>query len=417
MKKIILIIALLFISLNSYSQDKSWKINGQFQLRTELDGRDFSNKTYPPIFTSLRSRASVEKEIGDKFNFFVEIQDSRVFGEEASTTANSRNIDLHQGYVWFKNFVTAPISIQAGRFEMIYGTERFIGALGWNYVGRSFNGARLRIGKESKTDLFAITTKNSIPYIGAPTPAVYPYPSGSDSSSSLYGVWSNIKSDEKNMFDLFGYYELNRKKSNGTDNDIARMTLGLNHRGSYDMLSTVFEAAYQFGKLSALDISAYLFSLQLNYGNKNVKLGVGADILSGNDAANFSNNNTFATPFATNHKFYGYMDYFLNIPVDTKNLGLNDMYMSINYNADGIPLSASFMAHNFISNKKSSGDENGFGQEVDLTLKYQFIKEVMVMWGGSIFLPGDLMKRNFYTGNGSRDDAAFWSYIMITTNL
>jgi hypothetical protein len=75
------------------------------------------------------------------------------------------------------------------------------------------------------------------------------------------------------------------------------------------------------------------------------------------------------------------------------------------------------MAHNFTSNRKSSGDENGFGQEFDLTLKYQFIKEVVVTWGGSIFLPGDLMKRNFYTANGSRDDDAFWSYIMITTNL
>ncbi|MBS1493519.1 MAG: alginate export family protein [Bacteroidetes bacterium] len=417
MKKTFITIVLLLITVNLYSQDKDWKIGGQIQLRTELDGRDFSNATYPPIFTSLRSRLFVEKYITDKFNFYVEVEDSRVFGEEATTTANSKNIDLHQGYVWFKNFVEAPISVQAGRFEMSYGTERFIGALGWNYVGRSFDGARVRFGKENKTDLFAITTKNSVPYIASGNPANYPYPSGKDSSSSLYGLWSNIKSGEKSTFDVFGYYEINRKKSNGTDNDISRMTLGMNYRGNYDMLSTVFEGAYQFGKLSTLDVSAYLLSLQLNYGNKNVKVGVGADILSGNDAMNFSNNNTFATPFATNHKFYGYMDYFLNIPGDTKNLGLNDMYASINYAADKIPLTASLMAHNFMSNKKNIDSENGFGQEFDLTLKYQFIKEVMVTWGGSIFLPGDLMKRNFNTANGSRDDAAFWSYIMITTNL
>jgi len=27
------------------------------------------------------------------------------------------------------------------------------------------------------------------------------------------------------------------------------------------------------------------------------------------------------------------------------------------------------------------------------------------------------MKRNFNSVNGAREDAAFWSYIMITTNL
>lgn len=418
MKKITVFILLcLSISINLYSQDKDWKVSGQIQLRTELDGRDFSNKTYPPIFTSLRSRLSVQKEISNKFNFFVEVQDSRVFGEEASLTANSKNIDLHQGYVWFTNFVKAPVSIQAGRFEMSYGTERFIGALGWNYVARSFDGARFRIGSENKTDLFAITTKNSVPYIGSGNPSNYPYPSGTDSSSSLYGLWSNIKSGENNTFDVFGYYEINRKKSDGTNNDISRMTLGVNHKGNYDKLSTIFEGAYQFGKLSTTDVAAYLISLQANYGTKIFKGGVGADILSGNEVTNFSNNNTFATPFATNHKFYGYMDYFLNIPGDTKNLGLNDYYISLNYNPESIPLSTSLTGHYFMSNKKNSFAEDAFGQEFDLTLKYQFIKEVMVTWGGSIFLPGDIMKRNFNTVNGVRDDAAFWSYIMITTNL
>ncbi len=417
MKKTFIIIAFLLSAMSAYSQDKDWKIGGQIQLRTELDGRDFSNKTYPHIFTSLRSRLYVEKNITDKFNFYVEVQDSRVFGEEASLTANSKNIDLHQGYVWFKNFVDAPISVQAGRFEMSYGTERFIGALGWNYVGRSFDGARVRFGKENKTDIFAITTKNSVPYITSGNAANYPYPSGADSSSSLYGLWSNIKSGEKNTFDVFGYYEINRKKSDGTNNDISRMTLGLNHRGNYDSFSTVFEGAYQFGKLSSTDVAAYLLSLQVNYGSKVFKAGLGADILSGNSVTDFSNNNTFATPFATNHKFYGYMDYFLNIPGDTKNLGLNDLYMSLNYSSEKIPLTASLMGHYFMSNKKNSADENSFGQEFDLTLKYQFLKEVALTWGGSIFLPGDLMKRNFNTANGAREDAAFWSYIMITTNL
>ncbi len=407
----------MFISINLYSQDKSWKVNGQIQLRTELDGRDFSNKTYPPIYTNLRSRVSVEKEISDKFNFFVEIQDSRLFGEEASLTANLRNIDLHQGYVLFKNFISAPVSLQIGRFEMNYGTERFIGALGWNYVGRSFDGARIRFGSENKTDVFAMTTKNSVPYINGATPSVYQYPSGTDSSSSLYGLWSNIKFNEKNIFDVFGYYEIDRKKSDGINNNISRATLGANYKGNFDKFSTIFEGAYQFGKLSSLNVAAYLLSLQLNYGTKILKGGIGADILSGNEVTDYTSNNTFATPFGTNHKFYGYMDYFLNIPVDTKNQDLNDYYVNVNFNPEAIPLNTSLAAHYFSLNKKNITAENVLGEEFDLTIKYQFLKEVTVTWGGSIFLPGDIMKRNFDSANGKRDDPAFWSYIMITTNL
>jgi len=417
MSQIIYTIGILIIPGNLYSQEKNWKVSGQIQLRTELDGRDFSDETYPPVFTSLKSRLSVEKDVTDKFSFYLDVQDSRVFGEETSLTSNSKNLDLHQGYIWFKNFIEAPIAVQAGRFEMIYGTERFIGALGWNYVGRSFDGARIRFGSVNKTDLFAITTKNSVPYIATGNFSNYPYPAGKDSSSSLYGLWSNVKSDNKNEFDIFGYYEVNRKKSDGLNNDISRTTLGINYKGTLDKFSTILEVAYQFGNLSSLNVSAYLLSLQLNYDTKIFKAGLGTDFLSGNKISAMGSNNTFAVPFGTNHKFYGYMDYFNNIPVDTKNLGLNDFYFSLYYYPENFPLNTSLVSHYFIANQKNLYDERVYGNEIDLTVKYQFVKEAAITWGGSIFLPGDIMKRNFILGNERRDAPSFWSYIMITTNL
>ena len=78
--------------------------------------------------------------------------------------------------------------------------------------------------------------------------------------------------------------------------------------------------------------------------------------------------------------------------------------------------------HQFIFNKSanvtvsrntSPTEENNFGQEVDLTVKYAFIKGTTLVWGGSVFFLGNLMKDLFHP----REDVAYWTYLMITANL
>ena len=102
MKRIIFI--LVFTSVLSFAQNENddWKFSGQIQLRSEIDGRDFRHRTHPLTFASLRTRVGVEKTFMDKVTFFVQIQDSRVFGEEGNTLTAIDNIDLHQGYVTLK---------------------------------------------------------------------------------------------------------------------------------------------------------------------------------------------------------------------------------------------------------------------------------------------------------------------------
>ncbi len=80
MKKLLLVI-LIFTSSNFlFSQELGgWKLNGQIQLRSEVDGRDFSNQTHPLTFTSMRTRLGVEKTFDEKVQLFVQFQDSRVF--------------------------------------------------------------------------------------------------------------------------------------------------------------------------------------------------------------------------------------------------------------------------------------------------------------------------------------------------
>ncbi|HEX7358401.1 MAG TPA: alginate export family protein, partial [Ignavibacteriaceae bacterium] len=417
MQKILIItISLFVLVINNYAQDfNGWKLNGQIQLRSELDGRDFSNKTYPLTFASLRTRLGVDKTFDEKIQLFVQFQDSRVFGEESNTLTAIDNIDLHQGYVKLIKLFGWDWNIQAGRFEVAYGTERFFGAVGWHYVGRSFDGVRFSLSPENwKLDLFALTIKESNSYIANATPVTYPNPSEVNRQYIVYGFYKNFYLNEMNNFDLLGYYEANHQRTAGGAKIADMFTIAASHFGKYGNFKTTFEGAYQFGRyIESRDISAYLISLLVNYKAEVVDLGIGADILSGTSPSASYKNSSFEATFGTNHKFYGYMDYFISIPQNTNFLGLHDFYSMINYSPENSDWNFDAKVHHFMSNKNSAADQNTFGQEIDLTVKYNIIKGTSISWGGSLFFPGELMKTFFSPG----EDPAFWSYVMITANL
>ncbi len=372
------------------------------------------------MYTTLRTRVGIAKNITDQLGFFVQLQDSRIFGQEPGTLTPINNIDLHQGYVMLTSPFGFPLTFQAGRFEMAYGTERFIGAVGWHYVSRAFDGARLafKINDNVKIDVFAVTLRDTTPYIGNAVPSFYPYPAMPVKRSSLYGIWKTTDLNKDHRLDGFVYYEINRANTPSGENTLDEFTIGLNHTGKYGTFSSLLEAAYQFGSAGDLDISAYLASLQLFYTAGISKFGIGADILSGTKPGD-DKSKSFSSTYATNHKFYGYMDYFINIPSNTSNLGLNDFYASALLTPADSKFSGSLFVHHFTSNAdpEIADLESTFGQEIDLTIKYDFIKGTALSWGASVFFPGDLMKKTFSTSFVEKEDPSFWSYLMITANL
>lgn len=396
-----------------------WTFSAQIQLRSELDARDFSSDTDPLTFTSIRTRLGVARDIGEFGGIFIQAQDSRVLGNEPSTLSNTQNLDVHQAYVKLTSIFGSPLDVQAGRFEMNYGTQRFIGAVGWHFVGRSFDGARLSYNGAFSADLFTVVLVETTPYIGNPNPGLFGN-LGEDQSQLLHGLWLGFDLDPDHKLDAFAMLEVDKEQSNGRDNDLNRLTAGTNYFGNFGDFSATLEAAYQSGtqgtgtetEPTETDIAAYLVSLMLQYNAGEVGFGLGVDLLSGTDLTDADENNTFATPFATNHKFYGHMDYFINTVTNTAFLGLTDIYAKVNWKASK-KLGLSLTAHNFMSGQESPGGDSDFGQEVDVALKYTVFKGTSVTWGGSIFLPGELMKAIF----GGNEDPGLWSYIMVSANL
>lgn len=414
---VIIILALASLT-KAQNENNDWKIFGQVQLRGEVDARDFSNKTNPFSFTSLRTRLGAKKTFVNQVDFFVEFQDSRVLGQEKSTSASISNVDLYQGFIKLRKIFDLPLDIQAGRFGMMYGTERFFGMSNWSYTGRAFDGIRFTIDPEDfALDLFAITHTQTLSYVGNATPALYPPTASRD--HFIYGLRKNVKLDESNSLDILGYYEFDKEFSKTIDDTVylKRLTAASTYMGKFAEFALTAEAAYQLGKKNGKDISAFMVSIYGNYDFNPLNIGLGADIYSGTKPTELKKDKSFETNYGTGHKFFGYMDYFVNIPANTKGLGINDFYLTSNLKFGESKFSAQLNAHQFMSNQKSSAGESSFGQEVDFILKYDFIKGTAVSWGSSIFLPGELMKTFWKTPSMERNDPAFWTYLMVTANI
>lgn len=421
MKKIFLMLAVFTFWGSSLAQElDGWKIKGQIQLRSEVDGRDFSNDTHPLTFASLRTRLGIEKTFDKKLQLLVQFQDSRVFGEEGSPNTDLMNIDMHQGFVKLLKPFDWDLNVQAGRFEVVYGTERFFGASNWGYTGRSYDGIRLSVLPESwDLDVFALTLNEEVSYISGPSPSLYPYPQEETPSQSIYGFYKKNKLSDASKFDIVGYYEINREDVAPDTNRLNVFTFGGTYWGNYGDFSTTFEAAYQLGGRSGVDVGAYLLSLQGSYKVNIFSFGLGADLLSGNDPETSDKHEGYQATYGTGHKFFGFMDYF---PSNAAGLGTNDFYFKFSANPKESDFSFALDFHHFMTNQPATitsltdpdgTEESALGQELDLTVKYNFVENTSVTWGGSLFFPGELMKV-FYA---PREDAAFWTYLMITANL
>ncbi len=401
-----IIIFLLIIPLFAFPQETLFRWNGELRIRTEADGRDFNLKTAANLYTLSRIRLGAEIQPMQNVSITVIMQDSRRFGEEPTTTTNNKNLDLYEGYAKIDSFFLPQFSVKAGRFAISSGSERILGRLNWNNVGRAFDGVLLHYQRgEALVDLFAvnISDMNAVP-------------------DPVNSVNTSFKKDEGTM--MFGGYYIEtfgkeltvntyalqeRNKYIIGNNNLRRSTTGVHLKGIISELVYETDAAYQFGSSNGITISAWMAALSIGQnltGSPFTSVSMNADIISGTDPSS-SEVNTFVPPYATGHKFYGAMDYFINFPVQTFNRGIMDFYLR----GTLIPMEntvTTISLHHFTTQKKFSANENvqDFGQELDVLTQFKYNRSVSFDWGLSAFIPGKLMRGSFFA-----NDVSYWSYL------
>jgi len=134
------------------------RLNGEYRMRFEGKTGQRGIADNDDYYTLSRFRLSVTIKPAEQWTFFLQGQDSQVFGfnprPEPSSLENT--FDLRQAYIDWRQSGKQGWAVRVGRQEFKYGDERVIGAGDWGNTARAFDAIKVSaFGKHYAVDLFA----------------------------------------------------------------------------------------------------------------------------------------------------------------------------------------------------------------------------------------------------------------------
>jgi len=400
------------------------KVKAEFRWRGEIDGRDFDSDTDMATYSSLRTRLGLNFKMGNTSSF-LQFQYPHKLGWNSSNLDTDVNHDVHQAYLKMKGGCCDAFSIKIGRTEMAYGDQRLIGSVGWDNVGRVFDGIIFNYYKKGLfwTDLFFTKqVERSDPDSD----------SGKERDDLFLGMWGAFTPLNINVFFLHNRDAAGRDttiSSDGQDTTVStwgttlsRNTLGLHYWKAYDSgFMALLDFAYQMGKKytdpgnsdSASDIAAWMlvagawYKLDMGPG---FTIGAGIDMISGDDP-DTEEFEAFDNLYYTGHKWRGKMDYF----IASNDEGLRDIFFTLKMNCP-IRENAFMMLtfHNFAPSQDYTNDQNekvtAYGNEIDLVRVCKLSDSFILEMGVGYFMPSE---------NWLGDDAdnSLWLYMQLQTKF
>ncbi len=191
--------------------------------------------------------------------------------------------------------------------------------------------------------------------------------------------------------------------TDGTD----QTTFGARWVGEADGFAYRAEGSFQTGDRAGTDVSAFMLGARVGrtFGPGSVTLWY--DYLSGDDDPTDGEVEVFDTLFATNHKFYGFADLFLNIPVHTGGQGLQDLAVKLALRPhDDWRLAAD--VHSFHLAETRNLASGHLGEELDFTATWTHSSNFAVQGGLSIIFQDDA-----WAEIGRLAEDMLWAYLML----
>ncbi|NIN70734.1 MAG: alginate export family protein, partial [Gemmatimonadetes bacterium] len=343
------------LSAQDAGEFPKFRFDGQFRLRGEADGRTVG--VDPDFATLSRIRVGVRASLLDWIDVYAQVQDARAWGSEQNTLidASADLFDLHQGYADLGR--KATFTARLGRQEMPLADERLVGAVGWSNTGRSFDGVRVS-GKDGSIEWTAfvmnVFERDSLLAVGLdPQLNQGEFDDGWLIGGFASGKYGDLTTEVTALFDRKAVTE-------------ESYTVNLRLHGRFGSALYEAAAAYQFGP----DRSAWFASAKAGVAVGRGTVAAQIDYLSGDDDPTDERTKAFTTLYATNHKFYGYMDYFLAIPAQLDQRGLVDAMLR-----GTLTTSASTVVrldlHRLLVAEDRGGDQ-ALGTELDLVGRWRF---------------------------------------------
>ena len=384
------------------------RIEGQVRIRYEGDDRDFLPSTGMSHSVAQRTRISADVRNDDGARIFIQLQDSRIWGDEGGTLSDSENVDLHQAFVRLRAPGVDRLEWILGRQELGYGNGRVVSPAGWNHVGRSFDAARLRyrFGGEHWVDVtFAKVSQEADSSQGAP--------GRPDVNATLAVAHLDLAGRRLHIEPLVIYKE---------DTSINQYLTSFGEHAAFQAgrFEVTHNLVVQTGKVAGHDASAHLvdaaFDVDVSQGRDGaIVLGAGFSRQSGDDRDD-PDDSAYDNLFWTAHAFHGSMDLVQRI-VDAAQggIGLRDTFFRARLRIPG-DVRVRAAVHLFGADQDEvPGDDGGprlydVGTELDLEIGKE-LGGLDLEIGGGRFSPGNVdTSGGVATSLSGLDETAFRIY-------
>lgn len=389
------------------------------------------------------------------FGFFLEARDSSSSGDDRNPNPEVDQIDLHQGYLTVGNPKEFPLSLKAGRQQMVYGDERLIGTSDWTNLERTFDAVKLRwegrlgwvdafvsqpvlidnhsFNQGNEYEMFSGLYASSSTLIPRQQSQIYFLARNAQAESP----WAHEKdspqsggASERNVYTMGIRFKSLPGQFNGWD-------YGAEIMGQLGTFTELAPNEAVAKTAEPLRQEAYAAFVGAGYTWTNVlfkpRLGFDFSYGSGDRDPNDDTHGTFDNLFPTNHKFYGMMDFF-----SLQNV-INPMLIATIAPCKGLTLSLSgnmfWLATTSDSFYNVAGARRGpraptagtgyginpnygsyVGSEIDFYGTYQFNGWAVVQAGYGHFFNGTYVEQSL-SNESFGATAANYGYVQMTFNF
>ncbi len=373
------------------------------------------------IFVSQRSRLGIQCKT-EKLQYAMTIHDIRVWGDEqlySSTGVQGDNasIDIHEAWIAMVLFTKSNLKI--GRQVFDFDDQRLLAPRNWNQNGLSYDAILFYYQLEILKINAGLSLNNE-----KENTFGNQYPCGKMKTLNFIRLEKNLPFHMNlSVLTIASGYTA----SDTTETIYLRGTYGGDLIYKKDKTSAALSGYYQNGRNKSGDkISAYMLAVKASQGINRFTFGSGLDYLSGQDGTkqDIEYQNTdhlFDILYGGRHRFYGSMDYFNNIPISTGNGGLVDWYaqFEVKYlqnNSIRVDYHHFWLQNNVLNPLQITNPvilDKHLASEIDMSLKYQLVSNVILESGFSVASADKSMK----ILQGVEKDNSYpshWAWLMLT---
>lgn len=392
-------------------------VSGEIRPRAEFrDGFKTINTEAqkPAFFIEQRSRLYLGYQ-RDKVGFQFSLQDVRIWGNTSQIYKTDPALtNIYE--VWGEYYFNSKSSLRIGRQALDYDNARFLGDLDWAQQGRSHDAMRF-IHKDSSGFAFHVAAayNQNVPF--EPAEFSSTFYEGVDNYKTMQYIW--LHKDWTTAQASLLIFNDGRQRADST---LAfRQTYGFIGDKTLGGIKLGGELYYQGGKDSAgKKVSAWLVAINATMNTDITPLTIGIDYLSGTNP-NEDVNQAFNPLYGTNHKFYGFLDYFYvgnNHGQNGQTAGLLDFYVQSKFKL-GQKSALITHVHHFHSPTKiyaaeGTGETLSFilGEEIDLVYNLNLTPEVNFKLGYSQLFSTQSLEA--LKGGADRKGLNQWAWAMLT---